>query len=123
MNLPQSDVLIIEQGSVFLADLNPLFKSKIGKVRPVVVVQSTDLLRAGGTEAVVVPLTSQVKEPDMLRVHIPKRPGLRLEHPSDAIVNQILTLDRSLILKELGMISPVELEKIMDGIKFLLNIS
>lgn len=100
-----------------------MFKSKPGKIRPVVVIQSTDTLRAQSSGVVVIPLTSKLGVSDALRVHISPDPGLKLDRPSLALINQILTLDKSLILKELGMISPVDLGKIMDGIKFLLNIS
>lgn len=101
--------------------MNPGRRSKPGKVRPVVVIQSSDTLQAGSPGAVVVPCTSQIGETNILRTHLKPGPGFQLRQPSDILLDQIHTIDRSLFLKELGAV-PAEVRKAVDkGIKFLLG--
>ena len=111
----------IKQGGVYLVDMNPPRRSKPGKVRPVVVVQSSDTLEAGSPGVVIVPLTSDLSESNILRVRVPIAPGLKLKKPSDALLDQVHTLDKSPFIEELGVLPPIIFEKIHQGVGFLLG--
>lgn len=113
--------LLIKQGHCYLANMNPSHKTKPGKVRPVVVIQSTDTLEAGSPSVVIVPCTSQIKEENILRGHLKIQPGLKLKQPSDILIDQIHTLDRTLIIEELGELPKNVWNKIKQGISFLLT--
>ena len=114
-SLPPFDVFQIKQWFCYLADMNPPLKNKPGKVRPVVVVQMTDVLTPSLT---FVPMTSELKEVSYFRVRINRRPGLQLLKDSDILIQEVHTLDRSLFIKELGPLLPAEIAKISQGLKF-----
>ena len=121
--MPQGlEKLIFKQGYCYLANMNPTYKSKPGKVRPVVVVQASELIDADIPGVVALPITSQIQKPDLLRVHILPTAYLRIKTESDVLINQVLTLDQSLFLQELGRIEADDFQKIMNGLKFLLGI-
>jgi mRNA-degrading endonuclease toxin of MazEF toxin-antitoxin module len=86
----------------------------------VVVIQSTDTINAGTPGIVIVPLTSKLLEENILRVRVKKNELTALSTDSDALLDQIHTLDRSLLIKELGQLSPEVFQKIKAGIIFLL---
>ena len=113
---------MIKQGHCYVANLNPTYKSKPGKVRPVVVVQCNDVMDQAEPGIVVVPLTSKVKDPNIMRVALIPSAHLRIKSPSDVLINQILTLDRSLFLEELGPVDTEDFNKIQIGLKFLLGL-
>ncbi|MBI4374345.1 MAG: type II toxin-antitoxin system PemK/MazF family toxin [Deltaproteobacteria bacterium] len=101
--------------------MNPGRKSKPGKTRPVVVIQSSDVTESGAPSIVIVPLTSQTREENILRLRINKRDLPSLEQESDILIDQIHTVDRSLFLKELGTIPQSLMKKIMEGVQFVLG--
>lgn len=113
--------LTIKFGSCFLADMNPGRKSKPGKTRPVLVIQSSDLIEAGTPGIVIVPLTSQLKEPNILRRRITKGDLPSLEKDSDILVDQIHTIDRTLFYRDLGPVSKKIMEGVMEGVHFVLG--
>lgn len=111
----------IEQGHCYLVDMNPPRKSKPGKIRPVVVVQSSDTLQAGSPGVVIIPLTSKLRDENILRIRINPAPGLKIQKPSDALLDQVHTIDRSLFIGELGALPLPEFAKVENGIRFLLG--
>ncbi len=121
MNLLDSNPLSIEQGRCYLVDMNPPRKSKPGKIRPVVVIQSSDTLKAGSPGVVVVPLTTTLSDENILRIRVEPSPDLQLQKPSDALLDQVHTIDRTLFLKELGTLSENDFASIKKGIEFLLG--
>jgi len=121
VNLLDSNPLSIEQGRCYLVDMNPPRKSKPGKIRPVVVIQSSDTLKAGSPGVVVVPLTTTLSDENILRIRVEPSPDLQLQKPSDALLDQVHTIDRTLFLKELGTLSENDFASIKKGIEFLLG--
>jgi mRNA interferase MazF len=110
----------IRFGHLYTADMNPRVRSKPGKVRPVVVVQSTSVIEAGSPGIVVLPTTSRTYPENALRVHLPKAcAGNTLA--SDVLVDQVHTLDRSLFRRELGKIPPDRMDRIFEGLAMLLR--
>ncbi len=111
----------IKFGYCYLVDMNPPRKSKPGKVRPVIVIESTDVLQAGSPGVVIVPLTTQIREGNILRVRIEASALLKLEKESDVLLDQVHTVDRTLFLKELGPLSPETMNHVTEGVRFLLG--
>lgn len=110
----------IRFGHLYTADMNPPIRSKPGKVRPVVVVQSTTVIDAGSPGIVVLPTTSRIRAENPLRVHLPKSwAGNTVA--SDVLVDQVHTLDRSLFKRELGKIPPDRMTRIVEGLALLLR--
>jgi len=110
----------IRFGYLYAADMNPRVRSKPGKVRPVVVVQSSAVIEAGSPGIVIVPTTSRVVEENPLRIHFPAGiAGNRVG--SDVLVDQVHTLDRALFRKELGPVPREQMAKILAGLALLLG--
>jgi mRNA interferase MazF len=87
-------VEIERRGDIWVARLNPNRDGEIGKVRPVVVIQSDALSAAGLATVLVVPLTTQHRPgSEALRVHISARG--RLLRDCWAMAEQVRALDRS----------------------------
>ncbi len=120
MNSLKSKVTDIEKGFCYLIDMNPGRRSKPGKIRPALVIQSSDTIRAGSPGIVTIPLTSQLQEENILRVRLLASEYSFLEKDSDVLIDQIHTVDRSLFIRELGLLHTKDLKKISSGIHFLL---
>jgi mRNA interferase MazF len=87
-------VALMRRGEVWVANLNPTRGQEVGKVRPVLIVQS-DALHAGISPTVIcLPLTSQVRPAfSRWRVSLPARE--RLLRPCQVITDQPRSIDRS----------------------------
>lgn len=76
------------------ARLNPNQGSEIGKTPPILVLQATELTRAGLPTVVVAPLSTQLRtDTEPLRVRIAARE--RLLKPSYVCVEQVRAIDRN----------------------------
>ena len=113
---------MIEQGDVYLADMTPGRKSKPGKVRPVLVVQATDLTEAGKQSITIVPLTTNLLPSNKLRLRLTKQDLPSLDKDSDILIDEIHTLHGSLFLQKIGQVSSDVLESVLMGIMFILGI-
>ena len=109
----------IRFGYLYAADVNPRVRSKPGKIRPVVVIQSSAVIDAGSPGIVIVPTTSKLDEQNPLRVRLPAgAAGNRRK--SDVLVDQVHTLDRGLFRKELGQVPREEMCRILEGLSLLI---
>ncbi len=87
----------MRRGDNWLANLNPPRGRETGKMRPVLVVQSDELLAIDTPLVVVLPLTTQLR-PGMSawRVHFAKRQ--RLLQDSQIVIDQPRALDRERLI-------------------------
>jgi mRNA interferase MazF len=97
--------------------MNPSKGTEVGKVRPAVIIQ-TDLLNDFHPSVIVCPLTTNInKEIKMLRVHVGKK---NLDNDSDILVDQITAIDKKRLIKKLGKLNEVQIEKLRDNLKVVL---
>ena len=109
----------IRKHHIYLADLNPTFGTEPGKIRPVVVMQ-TDLLNDDHPSTIVFPITTNVKkESSILRVHLLEH-ETGLKKNSDILVDQIRAIDNRRFIKEIGRLSAIHQEQLVQNIKTLL---
>lgn len=110
----------IHKWRAYLADLDPRHGTELGKVRPVVVVQ-TDLLNAVHPSTVICPLTTKVRrQATLIRVHL--RAGeAGLTHPSDVMVDQLRAIDNRRFIRELGHLSLPSRRRLADNLRLLLS--
>ncbi|SFV86808.1 Programmed cell death toxin YdcE [hydrothermal vent metagenome] len=85
--------MILVRGEIYLANLNPSRGAEIGKIRPVLVIQSNELNNIGHPTVNILPLTSRLKDDTFLRTRIQKRD--QLEQDSDVICDYIRAIDVS----------------------------
>ena len=104
---------------VWLANLNSSKGVTVGKVRPVVIVQS-DLLNDVHDSIMVCPVTSNVnRESVILRVYIGSK---QLEADSDILVDQITTISRRRLIKKLGKLTNMQSQLLSQNLRILLDL-
>jgi mRNA interferase MazF len=83
---------MLNRGEVWMADLNPRRGTEPGKKRPVLVVQSQDLLNVGHPSTLVVPLTtSLIDDAEPIRIRVAATG--RLRRNSDLLMDQLRAID------------------------------
>lgn len=84
----------MRRGEIWTANLNPTRGAEVGKIRPVLIIQSDWLTEAGSDTILVVPLTTQCRQSaEALRVTIPARD--RLRQPCQTVTEKLRAVDRS----------------------------
>ena len=107
----------MRQYEIWLANMNPSKGTEVGKVRPVVIVQ-TDLLNDFHPSLIVCPLTTNVnKEIKLLRVHVGKK---YLETESDLLVDQLTAIGKKRLIKKLGKLNETQIEKLRENLRIVL---
>lgn len=107
----------MRQYEIWLANMNPSKGTVVGKVRPVVIIQ-TDLLNDIHPSLIVCPLTTNInKEIKLLRVNVGKK---HLEAESDILVDQLTAIDKKRLIKKLGKLNEAQVEKLRENLKVVL---
>jgi len=107
----------IKRGEMYYADLNPVVGSEQGGIRPVLVVQN-ELGNLHSPTVVVAAITGQPKR-FYLPTHYSLPLGNGLEMPSQAMLEQIRTIDKSRLREYVGYLD----EETMKGIDRALAVS
>lgn len=95
----------IQRGHVYVVDFNPRVRTKPGKIRPAIVVQSDALNEAEYPSTIVVPTTTKLVETDTpLRLRLVAGTA-GLESDSDALIAQVIAVANESFRKELGVLS------------------
>lgn len=111
----------IRRGGIYAADLNPPHGTELGKIRPVVVVQ-TNLLNGHHPSTLICPLTTNVrKDVHYLRVHLGNK-GTGLKQDSDVLVDQMRAIDNRRLIRAMGGVSPKAAEELNRNIRVLLDL-
>ena len=104
---------------LWLADLNSSKGVTVGKVRPVVLIQS-DLLNEVHDSIIVCPLTTNVnRDARILRVFVGRK---HLEAESDILVDQIRAISRRRLIKKLGKLSSAQSQLLTANLKVMLDL-
>ena len=114
--------MIMNKYEIWLADLNPGYRSEPGKTRPVLIVQNNLLIGLGTESTLICPLTSKIRKGvEILRVRLkPYESGLDFE--SDIIIDQLRAIDNKRFIRKIGVL-PLQLqEKVQNSIKIVLDI-
>jgi mRNA interferase MazF len=111
----------IRRGEIYVAGLDPVVGREISKTRPVVVVSNDKNNQFSGT-VTVLPITSRnLKRIYPFEVYLPKGSG-NLPKDSKVKADQIRTLDKARLVKEIGKLEQGEMEKIGKAIKIHLGL-
>jgi len=83
---------MIKRGEIYLANLNPKKGKEVGKLRPVLVIQTDMLNEVSHPTVIVLPLSTQlIDDAYPLRFRIKKRD--KLERETDILCDQIRAID------------------------------
>lgn len=101
----------IQRGDVYYADLDPVYGSEQGGVRPVLIIQN-DVGNRYSPTVIVAPITSQKKGH-----HLPTHVWLEklqtgLETSSTALLEQVRTIDRKRLSAYLGNVGRSKMEEV-----------
>jgi mRNA interferase MazF len=106
----------IKRGGIYLAALDPTLGHEISKTRPVAVVSNDINNRYAGT-VTVIPITSKnLKKIYPFEIDLPKGSGNLPKH-SKGKADQIRTLDKARMVKQIGKLNHTEMNHLDQAIK------
>lgn len=112
----------IRRGHVYLVDFNPRIRTKPGKVRPAVVLQSDLVSEAGYPSTIVLPTTtSLVDEAGLLRLRLRRGVG-GVDADSDVLVAQMIAVANESFRKPIGSLPPSLLEELERRVRIVLGL-
>jgi mRNA interferase MazF len=112
----------IKQYEIWIADLNPQIGTEPGKTRPVLVIQTDLLNKIPHPSTIVCPITTKVeKDADILRVHL-KKGMANLNENCDIMIDQIRTIDNTRLIKKIGDLPSVLIDKVRENIMITLDL-
>jgi len=112
----------IKRGHLYVVDFNPRVRTKPGKLRPAVVIQSDLVTEAGYPSTVVVPTTTKlVADPGVMRFRL--RAGhAGLERESDVLLGQVVAVANESFRQEIGALPDSLMDEIDRRIRIILNL-
>lgn len=112
----------IRRGHVYIVDFNPRVRTKPGKIRPAVVLQSDLVSEAGYPSTIVVPATSRlVEDAGLLRLRLPQG-TCDLEHDSDLLIGQLIAVANESFRRDLGPLTPSLLAELDRRVRAVLDL-
>ena len=102
----------VKRGDLFYADLSVGVGSEQSGIRPVVVIQN-DSGNRFSTTIIISPLTSSKKK------NIPTHTFIKSR---DALLEQMRTIDKSRLIRKIGELTPLEMERINKCIRISLGV-
>ena len=113
--------MIVKRGEVWLADLNPTRGSEQAGTRPVLIFQN-NVISKYTTTILVIPLTTNLHRASLPScVQISKSEG-GLTNDSVAICHQLRVLDKTRLLRRLGVVSEQTVSTIESCVMFTMGI-
>jgi mRNA interferase MazF len=105
-----------------VVDFNPRVKTKPGKLRPALVIQSNLVNEAGYPSTIVIPATSKlVEEPGILRFRLRKGEAA-LERDSDLLLGQLIAVANESLYKEIGSLPENMIEEVERRVRIILGL-
>ena len=112
----------IKRGDLYLAALDPTLGREISKTRPVLVV-SNDRNNAFSGTVTILPISSQnIEKIYPFEVFLPKGAG-NLPKDSKVKADQVRTIDRARLIKQIGSLGNLEMKEIEKAIRIHLELS
>ena len=105
-----------------MVDFNPRVRTKPGKLRPALVMQSNLVNEAGYPSTIVIPTTSKlIEDPGILRLRLSKGDGA-LDCDSDLLLGQLIAVANESFSKEIGSLPQSTFEEIERRIRIILDL-
>lgn len=112
----------IRRGHLYLVDFNPKIKTKPGKLRPAIVLQSDLVSEAGYPSTIVVPATTQlVEDAGLLRLRL-KRGVAGIERDSDVLIGQLIAVANESFKREIGALPLALLRELERRVRIVLEL-
>lgn len=112
----------IKRGYLYIIDFNPRIKTKPGKLRPALVLQSDLINEAEYPSTIVIPTTTRVVEnPGTLRLRLKKGEG-GVSRDSDLLLGQMIAVANESFRQEIGALPPSLMEELENRIRIILSL-
>ena len=112
----------IKRGRLYVIDFNPRVRTKPGKLRPAVVLQSDIVNEAGYPSTIVIPTTTRlVESPGILRLRIRKGVG-GLARESDLLLGQLIAIANESFRQEIGVLPDDLLDEMEKRVRIILSL-
>ena len=112
----------IKRGHLYVVDFNPRVRTKPGKLRPALVVQSNLVNEASYPSTIVIPTTSKlVEDPGILRFRLRKGEAA-LDRDSDLLLGQLIAVSNESFGKELGILPESTIEEVERRVRIILGL-
>jgi mRNA interferase MazF len=110
------------RGEIYLTALDPTLGREIKKTRPALVIQNDTSNRLSDI-TIVAPITSTVRFPlNPVHVMLEANRMTGLEVTSVSLLNQIRAVDRLRLIRRLGVVDDLTLERVDEAIKISLGL-
>jgi mRNA interferase MazF len=112
----------IKRGHLYVVDFNPRIKTKSGKLRPALVIQSDLVNDAGYPSTIVIPTTTRlVDNPGILRLHIKKGQG-GIAYNSDLLLGQLIAVSNDSFREEIGRLPDMVMTEVQHRVRIILSL-
>jgi mRNA interferase MazF len=108
----------MQQGDIFLANLNPVKGHEQAGYRPVLIIQN-DILNKGLNTAVIIPITTNLKAKNSLITWFLPKKEHKLKQDSVALLFQIRTIDKQRLIKKVSSLKKEVLNQIIKQLRFI----
>lgn len=106
---------------IWLANLDPARGTEVGKVRPVIIIQ-TDLLQDSLESTLICPITTRESNSEILKVKIKPTPESGINESSWVVVDQIRAIDNRRFIQKIGELPKTYKEKLNQSLKIILDL-
>lgn len=107
---------------MYVVDFNPRVKTKPGKLRPAVVLQSDIVNEAGYPSTIVIPTTTKlVDNPGTLRLRLRRGEG-GLDRDSDLLLGQLIAVANESFRHEIGVLPENVMEELNRRARIILSL-
>jgi mRNA interferase MazF len=112
----------VRRGHVYIVDFNPRVKTKPGKLRPAVVLQSDHVNQAGYPSTIVVPATTRLVEAaGLLRLRAAQGQS-GLVQDSDLLVGQLIAVANESFRREVGVLPDDLMTELERRVRIILGL-
>ena len=112
----------IQRGRLHIVDFNPRIKTKPGKLRPALVIQSDIVNEAGYPSTIVIPTTTRlVENAGILRFRLKKGQG-GIARDSDLLLGQLIAVANESFRQEIGTLAHGMMEELDNRIRIILSL-
>ena len=112
----------IKRGTLYIIDFNQRVRTKPGKLRPAVVLQSDIINEAGYPSTIVIPTTTRlIQDPGLLRLRIKKGQG-GLERESDLLLGQLIAVVNESFREQIGDLPGELMEELERRVRIILSL-
>jgi len=114
--------MTLRRGHLYIVDFKPPIRTKPGKLRPALVLQSDYVSQAGYPSTIVIPSTTRlIEDPGILRLRLAQGEG-GLDRESDLLMGQVIAVANSSFRRELGALSPGLMNEVEERLRIILSL-